>query len=60
MSGYNFIYLLKLNIVSDFTQMNTESEKSTESATSLWKYVTKLENVTVCVRVCVPVYVSAS
>ena len=56
MSCYSFIYLLKLNIVSDFTQMNTESEKSTESATSLWKYVTKLENVTVCVRVDINVF----
>ena len=56
MSGYSFIYLLKLNIVSDFTQMNTESEKSTESATILWKYVTKLENITVCVRVDINVF----
>ena len=36
--------------------MNTESEKSTESATPLWKYVTKLENVTVCVRVDINVF----
>ena len=56
MSGYSFIYLLKLNIVSDFTQMNTESEKSTESATPLWKYVTKLEKVTVCVCVDINVF----
>ena len=28
MSYYSFIYLLKLNIVGDFTKMNTESEKS--------------------------------
>ena len=56
MSCYSFIYLLKLNIVSDFTQMNTESEKSTKSATPLWKYVTKLEKVTVRVRVDINVF----
>ena len=44
MSCYNFIYLLKLNIVGDFTKMNTESEKSTDP---LWKYVTKLEKASV-------------
>ena len=47
MSCYNFIYLLKLNIVGDFTKMNTESEKSTESTAPLWKYVTKLEKASV-------------
>ena len=36
--------------------MNTESEKSTESATPLWKYVTKLEKVTVRVRVDINVF----
>ena len=40
----SFIYLLKLNIVGDFTKMNIESEKSIELA-ALWKYVTKLEKV---------------
>ena len=43
MSYYSFIYLLKLNIVGDFTKMNFESEKSTESAAPLWKYVTNSE-----------------
>ena len=51
MSCYSFIYLLKLNIVSDFTKMNTEteSEKSLAEtvATPLWKYVTKLEKASV-------------
>ena len=28
MSCYSFIYLLKLNIIGDFTKINTESEKS--------------------------------
>ena len=28
---YLFIYLLKLNIISDFTKMNIESEKSAQS-----------------------------
>ena len=56
MSGYSFIYLLKLNIVSDFTQMNTKSEKSTELATPLWKYVTKLEKETIRVRVDINVF----
>ena len=48
---YSFIYLLKLNIVGDFTKMNieTESEKSlAETATTpLWKYFTKLEKASV-------------
>ena len=51
MSCYSFIYLLKLNIVSDFTKMNTEteSEKSLAEtvAAPLWKYVTKLEKASV-------------
>ena len=51
MSGYSFIYLLKLNIVGNFTKMNTEieSEKSsTETvAAPLCKYVTKLEKASV-------------
>ena len=47
MSCYSFIYLLKLNIVDDFTKMNTESEKSTEGVVPLWKYVTKLEKASV-------------
>ena len=47
MSCYSFIYLLKLNIVDDFTKMNTESEKSTEEVVPLWKYVTKLEKASV-------------
>ena len=46
-SCYSFIYLLKLNIVDDFTKMNTESEKSTEEVVPLWKYVTKLEKASV-------------
>ena len=45
MSCYSFIYLLKLNIVGDFTKMNTETESeksSVETAVApLWKYVTK-------------------
>ena len=48
---YNFIYLLKLNIVGDFIEMNieTESEKSSVETTvaPLWKYVTKLEKASV-------------
>ena len=51
MSYYNFIYLLKLNIVGNFTKMNTknESEKSSAeiAAALLWKYVTKLEKASV-------------
>ena len=51
MSCYSFIYLLKLNIVGDFTKMNTENESEKSSAetaaTPLWKYVTKLEKVSV-------------
>ena len=51
MSCYSFIYLLKLNIVGDFTKMNTEtkSEKSSAetAAAPLWKYVTKLEKASV-------------
>ena len=47
----SFIYLLKLNIVGDFTKMNieTESEKSLAETTTapLWKYVTKLEKASV-------------
>ena len=42
-----FIYLLKLNIVGDFTKMNTESEKSAKSVAPPWKYVTKLEKASV-------------
>ena len=51
MSCYNFIYLLKLNIVGDFTKMNTETESEKSStgtaAAPLWKYVTKLEKASV-------------
>ena len=50
MSCYIFIYLLKLNIVGDFTKMNieNESEKSSETpAAPLWKYVTRLEKASV-------------
>ena len=51
MSYYSFIYLLKLNIVGDFTKMNTknESEKSSAeiAAAPLWKYVTRLEKTSV-------------
>ena len=51
MSCYSFIYLLKLNIVGDFTKMNTETESKKSSvetaATPIWKYVTKLEKVSV-------------
>ena len=47
MSCYSFIYLLKLNIVGDFTKMNTENESEKSSveiaAAPLWKYVTRLE-----------------
>ena len=48
---YNFIYLLKLNTIGDFTEMNIEieSEKSSAetAAAPLWKYVTKLEKASV-------------
>ena len=48
---YDFFYLLKLNIVGDFIEMNieTESEKSSAetAAAPLWKYVTKLEKASV-------------
>ena len=56
MSCYNFIYLLKLNIVGDFTKMNTESKKSIESAAHLWKHVTKLEKAIVYVCVDINVF----
>ncbi|KAL0005902.1 hypothetical protein SO802_013463 [Lithocarpus litseifolius] len=49
-SCYSFIYLLKLNIVGNFTKMNSEAEKSSETAATvapLWKYVTKLEKASV-------------
>ena len=36
--------------------MNTESKKSTESATHLWKHVTKLEKAIVCIRVDINVF----
>ena len=48
---YSFIYLLKLNIVGDFTKMNTENESEKSSAeiatVPLWKYVTRLEKASV-------------
>ena len=48
---YSFIYLLKLNIVGDFTKMNIEIESEKSSAETvtapLWKYVTKLEKASV-------------
>ena len=51
MSCYSIIYLLKLNIVGDFTKMNTEteSEKSLAETTAapLWKYVIKLEKASI-------------
>ena len=51
MSCYSFIYLLKLNIVGDFTKMNTETESEKSSAeivvAPLWKYITKLEKTSV-------------
>ena len=51
MSSYSFIYLLNLNIVGDFTKMNTEKESEKSSAeiaaAPLWKYVTKLEKASV-------------
>ena len=50
-SCYSFIYLLKLNIVGDFSKMNTETENEKSSAETaaapLWKYVTKLEKASV-------------
>ena len=56
MSYYSFIYLLKLNIVGDFTKMNTKSEKSTVLAAHLWKHVAKLEKAVVCVCVDINVF----
>ena len=50
MSCYSFIYLLKLNIVGDFTKMNIENESEKSSLTPaapMWKYVTRLEKANV-------------